>query len=114
MASVYKSLSGASKSNGKPKLADAAADDAVAGKKNKQRVLILSSRGVTYRYILPLTSLIEARQPHLTKQQPPPPPQRPALAAPALAQRRKARLQAQPRSPQRARRPLQLQQHPLL
>lgn len=42
MASVYKSLS---KTNGHKE------EDAVNGvKKNKQRVLILSSRGITYRY----------------------------------------------------------------
>ena len=42
MAAVYKSLS---KANGEK--ADAQSD---ARKKNRQRVLILSSRGVTYRY----------------------------------------------------------------
>jgi ribosome biogenesis protein BRX1 len=42
MASVYKSLS---KTNGHKE------EDTVNGvKKNKQRVLILSSRGITYRY----------------------------------------------------------------
>lgn len=45
MAAVYKSLS---------KSASKAEEDtdgkAIVGRKNKQRVLILSSRGVTYRY----------------------------------------------------------------
>lgn len=44
MAAVYKTLSKAS-----------GGDDQKSGvstKKNKQRVLILSSRGVTYRYVL--------------------------------------------------------------
>lgn len=50
MASVYKSLS-KSKVN-KPAEADSATNGASAGgmRKNKQRVLILSSRGVTYRH----------------------------------------------------------------
>jgi ribosome biogenesis protein BRX1 len=42
MASVYKSLS---KTNGHKE-----EDSANGVKKNKQRVLILSSRGITYRY----------------------------------------------------------------
>lgn len=47
MASVYKSLS---KSD-----APASKDDALStGPKNRQRVLILSSRGITYRYAHPL------------------------------------------------------------
>ena len=45
MASVYKSLS---KSD-----APASKEDALStGPKNRQRVLILSSRGITYRYAL--------------------------------------------------------------
>ena len=44
MASVYKSLS---KTNGHKE----EAGPANGVKKNKQRVLILSSRGITYRYV---------------------------------------------------------------
>lgn len=44
MAAVYKSLS---KTNGKAEEKDGLANGA---QKNRQRVLILSSRGVTYRY----------------------------------------------------------------
>lgn len=47
MAAVYKSLS---KPNGKVAEKDGAASD---GPKNRQRVLILSSRGVTMRYARP-------------------------------------------------------------
>jgi ribosome biogenesis protein BRX1 len=45
MAAVYKSLS---KSSGSK--AEKDTDGKVVERKNKQRVLILSSRGVTYRY----------------------------------------------------------------
>ena len=50
MASVYKSLS-KSGSGSRDSAADETASNVVAGRKsNKQRVLILSSRGVTFRY----------------------------------------------------------------
>jgi ribosome biogenesis protein BRX1 len=52
MASVYKSLS---KANGQ-KNDDSTSDGA---KKNKQRVLMLSSRGITYRFVLVLRLAIE-------------------------------------------------------
>jgi len=48
MSSVYRTLS---KSSGKEVEAEDKSNGASGGmKKNKQRVLILSSRGVTYRY----------------------------------------------------------------
>lgn len=49
MASVYKSLA---KANGEK--SDARSD---ALKKNRQRVLILSSRGVTYRFVIQETKM---------------------------------------------------------
>ena len=48
MAAVYKSLS-------KPDRKDE--DKGAGGKKNKQRVLILSSRGITYRYAENISSI---------------------------------------------------------
>lgn len=53
MATIYKSLS---KSNGHKSLS-ANGDSTTHPKRNRQRVLILSSRGVTYRY-LPLLLLL--------------------------------------------------------
>ncbi|KAB8342710.1 hypothetical protein FH972_022310 [Carpinus fangiana] len=64
MSSVYKSLSG-TKSNG-TKHAASTADGAQVVRKNKQRVLILSSRGVTYRH-RHLLNDIHALLPHSRK-----------------------------------------------
>lgn len=50
MAAVYKALS---KSAGDSKADAAPTANGAAAKRNKQRVLILSSRGVTYRYAMP-------------------------------------------------------------
>jgi ribosome biogenesis protein BRX1 len=47
MAAVYKSLS---KSSGSRAGKDTEGSNGAVERKNKQRVLILSSRGVTYRY----------------------------------------------------------------
>lgn len=49
MAAVYKSLS---KSSGSKADKDTESRNGAVERKNKQRVLILSSRGVTYRFAL--------------------------------------------------------------
>lgn len=53
MASVYKSIS--KTGNKDPK-------DGDGTKKNKQRVLVLTSRGVTYRFVLHSGSYIQDRE----------------------------------------------------
>ncbi|KAJ4306849.1 Ribosome biogenesis protein brx1 [Collariella sp. IMI 366227] len=53
MAAVYKSLSKASGKADK----DTEGENVAAGRRNKQRVLILSSRGVTYRYAVDQQSI---------------------------------------------------------
>lgn len=59
MAAVYKSLS---KSSGSKAEKNSDGANGAMERKNKQRVLILSSRGVTYRYALDLF-VVRSRQP---------------------------------------------------
>lgn len=86
MAAVYKSLSKASGQK------DDAPKEGI--KRNKQRVLILSSRGVTFRYVLPLRipCAVRSRLANNRTWQTPTPPQRPSLDDAALQEGCQVRL----------------------
>ena len=119
MAAVYKSLS---KING-------STEASISGvKKNKQRVLILSSRGVTYRFVLQFapTGPERCHQSFTDRMniqdsadlwckilQASSPPQRYLLPSAPQPQRRQTRHKNKTLPTKRARRPLQLQQCPL-